>query len=214
MADKDTQSKEIWVKKFDDESGSEFAESLIERFEEAPDRPIIINIDSYGGSVDALIVMLDAIDSIRTMSPKNRISIITHATGKAMSAGAILLAHGDVRLASPNTRIMLHQISGGMWGSAQDMKIEHEEMMRLNKRLLTILADNCKIKGGAEELEKTLQRDLYLTPTQAKEFGLIDIVGSPRLIEVVNYELAVLNGGDNKNEKPKGKNKLPSKERS
>ena len=94
------------------------------------------------------------------------------------------------------------------------MKIEHDEMSRLNKQLLTILAEDCKLKDGAEGLESLLQRDKYLTPSEAKEFGLIDIVGTPRLIEVQNYELAVLNGGDGKSEKPRRKNKVSTKETS
>ncbi len=87
---------EIWVIEFTAESAQEFREKLLEQSKDNPNRPIIVYIDSYGGQVDALAKMISTMDEIPN-------PIITACVGKAMSCGAILLSHGDIRFCDPHS---------------------------------------------------------------------------------------------------------------
>lgn len=213
-------SKEIWVVDFSTEAAIKFQEDLFSRVEENPNKPIIINISSLGGDTDGLSMMLDFMDTARSLANQETFGIITVCSGRAMSAGAILLSHGDIRLATPNSRIMVHQILGGTWGPVQDINIEHAEINRINQSLLTILYENCKFKGSMMAFLKHLDRDKYLTPAEAKEIGLIDLIGYPRVVEYKVYDMLVANGEDPKvvlgenNGKIGRTNKSPAKKKS
>jgi ATP-dependent Clp protease protease subunit len=185
--------KEVWITDITEESAVLFHERLMQEFEKDPYKPIIININSYGGEVDALFSMLDTMDSIRSMAPEE-FKFITVTTGKAQSAGAALLSYGDVRMCTPNARIMIHQVIGGNWGSQPSNEVEHEEMTRMNARLLQILRSRCKLKMSIDDFKQKLSHNLYLTPEKAKQFGIIDIIGYPKLIEQTVYEVRVVNG--------------------
>jgi ATP-dependent Clp protease, protease subunit len=182
-----------WVNEFTEESAIKFHERLSQQFEENPYRPIIIHINSYGGEVDALFSMLDTMDSIRAMAPP-QFKFLTVAMGKAQSAGAALLSYGDYRFATPHSRIMLHQVVGGSWGSHPDNEVEFSETNRMNTHLLRILKRRCKFQMSISELKKMLSHNVYLTPEEARKLGLIDIVGYPKLVEKVLYDVRVVNG--------------------
>lgn len=199
-------SNSIWVKEFNTDAVFTFDEQVNQKFKENPRRPILININSPGGEVDGLFSMMDIMDSIRSQADENFFYFITHAVGKAYSAAAVLLSHGTVRFASPRARIMFHQVNGGIWGPKPDLDIEYKEICKINEDLLKAVQENCKYKKSLQELEALLARDTYFSAKQAQEFGIIDVVGSPKLLEHRVYELGVTNPGPEKPE-PKKKRK-------
>lgn len=190
-----------WVYDITEESAIRFHERLMRQFEDSPYRPIIIHINSYGGEVDALFSMLDTMDAIRAMAPPE-FKFLTVTMGKAQSAGAALLSYGDYRFATPHSRIMIHQVVGGYWGAHPANEVEYAETSRMNSRLLQLLKKRCKLNMSASDFKKLLSHNLYLTPQKAKEFGLIDIIGYPKLVEQTVYDVSVVNG-----EAPEGSGK-------
>ena len=178
-------SNEIWVTKFDEEHAQKFRNSVMEASKLDPQRPVVIYIDSYGGYVDALAKMIETIDEIPN-------PVVTACMGKAMSCGAILLSHGDVRFLGKNSRIMIHEISSGTIGNVQDMKDDVKETVRLNEQFMGILAKNCGFKNY-DELRSVLKqqdgRDLYLTEQDALKFGIVDAIGTPRIAGRMMYEV-------------------------
>lgn len=215
MLKKSGHSEEIWVNQFDEDSALDFRESVLEASRGDPMKPIIIHIDSYGGSVDALSTMIETMDEVSN-------PFITVAVGKAMSCGAILLSHGDVRLCGKHSRIMIHEVSGGSKGDVHDVGADAEEMKRLNKHFMGLLAKNCKIKGGYETFRKMIKdqdgRDNYMTAEQAVKFGIVDAIGLPRVDRIVTYQVNVagekpkLVAAKEKTEKPKTKPKSKKSE--
>jgi ATP-dependent Clp protease protease subunit len=111
--------------------------------------------------------------------------------GKAMSAGAILLSHGDYRFVAPFARVMIHEVSGGVAGNINDVTSDAAEMARLNNKFMELFAKNCEIKGGMKGLKKLFKegRDLYLTAEQAVELGVADSIGVPRLTRISQWVL-------------------------
>lgn len=204
-------SETAWVSDITEASAIAFHDSLMKQFDDDPFKPIVIHIDSYGGEVDALFSMLDTMDSIRSMAPPE-FKIFTVAKGKACSAGAVLLSYGDYRFAVPRTRIMIHQVVGGVWGSHPANEVEFKEVSRMNNELLTILKKRCKLKKSLKEFKEMLSHNLYFTPEQAKEFGLIDIIGYPKVVEQKMYEIRVINGEPPPKEAPRAKVSIRSKD--
>lgn len=185
-----------WICEINEQTAVAFHDSMMERFEEDPYKPVVLHINSYGGEVDALFSMLDTLDTIRDMAPPE-FKIFTVTKGKACSAGAVLLSYGDYRFATPNSRIMIHQVVTGTvdgWKSHPDNEVEFEETARLNTHLLKILKQQCKSKLTMKEFKTLLNKNLYFTPEKAKAFGLIDIIGYPKVIEQKIYEVRVVNG--------------------
>ena len=192
---KKSETEEVWITDFEQDSLIAFEEHVFEKFYKNPKKPIILKINSPGGSVDSAMGMLDVMDAVRSIADSNYFYFVTVALGRAMSAGALVLSHGDYRFCSPNARIMLHQANKFFFGGSKpEVEVEFNEFKRLNDIVLTTLAKNCNIKGGTKALSGKLARDLYLNPTQAREFGIIDVVGYPKLNEVTAYELTVMNG--------------------
>jgi ATP-dependent Clp protease protease subunit len=134
---------------------------------EDPDKDINIYINSPGGSVSAGLAVYDTMQYIRP-------DISTICIGMAASMAAVLLAGGTKgkRTALPNSRIMIHQPWGGVQGTATDISIQAEEILKMKKRINEIIAQNC---GRAVELvEKDTERDYYMSSEEAKAYGLID----------------------------------------
>lgn len=134
-----------------------------------PEKEINLYINSPGGSVTAGLAIYDTMRYIS--SP-----VSTVCLGMAASMGAFLLAGGEkgMRYALPNAQIMIHQPSGGFRGQATDMEIHVKEILRLKEQLNSILAANT-----GQPMEKVLaatERDNFLTPAEALEFGIIDRV--------------------------------------
>jgi ATP-dependent Clp protease protease subunit len=173
----------IWVNKFSEEAARAFTKQLQYQSKRDPNAPIVVYIDSPGGDVYALLTMLSAIDSVPN-------KIVTVALGKAMSAGAMLLAYGDLRYASPHASLMIHEISAGTVGHIDDINVQHKNIADLNEYIMKLFAKSCKIKGGYASLKKTLAkvRDLYLSPREAVKFGLVDRIGVPMLVRGIGVE--------------------------
>lgn len=136
---------------------------------EDPEKPVNFYINSPGGLVTAGLAIYDTMQYIKC--PVN-----TTCIGQACSMGAVLLAsgHKGQRRATPNSTIMIHQPLGGAGGQASDIEIQAREMMKVKERLARILT----LHTGKEydQLLKDMDRDYYLTASEAMEYGLIDEV--------------------------------------
>lgn len=136
---------------------------------EDPDKDINLYINSPGGSVSSGLAIYDTMQYIRP-------DVSTICIGMAASMGAVLLAGGakGKRAALPNSRIMIHQPWGGVQGTASDISIQAEEILKTKKRLNEILAHHTG--KPMEVIEKDTDRDRYLAAEEAKAYGLIDTV--------------------------------------
>ena len=140
---------------------------------ENPKKEISMYINSPGGSVTA---GLSIYDTMQYISP----AISTLAVGQAASMGSLLLAAGEegMRFALPNSRIMLHQPSGGFQGQATDISIHAKEIIQTNNRLNKIYAKHTG--QTVKRVENALDRDNFMTPEEAKSWGLIDTIVAKR----------------------------------
>ena len=136
---------------------------------EDPNKDIHLYINSPGGSVSAGLAIYDTMNYIKC-------DVSTICMGMAASMGAFLLASGTKgkRFALPNAEIMIHQPLGGFQGQATDVDIHAREMLRIKERLNTMLAENTG--KSYDEVVRATERDNFLTPEQALEFGIIDRV--------------------------------------
>ncbi len=136
---------------------------------EDPDKDINVYINSPGGSVSSGLAIYDTIQYIRP-------DVATICIGMAASMGAVLLAGGTKgkRSTLPNSRIMIHQPWGGVQGTASDISIQAEEILRTKKRLNEILANHCN--QPITTIERDTDRDRYMSSEEAKTYGLIDNV--------------------------------------
>ena len=177
--------KEIWVTKFDEEHAQKFRQQVMDAAAGDPSRPIVIYIDSYGGYVDALAKMIETLDEIPN-------PIVTCCMGKAMSCGAMLLSHGDVRFLGKHSRVMVHEVSSGTIGNVQDMKDDVKETVRLNEYFMGLLAKNCGF-ANYEELRAVIKeqdgRERYLVGNEALAFGIVDAIGLPKVSGRMGYEV-------------------------
>ena len=140
---------------------------------ENPKKEISMYINSPGGIVTSGLSIYDTMQYIRP-------SISTLCIGQAASMGSLLLAagHPGKRFSLPNSRIMLHQPSGGFQGQASDIALHAEEILNLKKRLNAIYVKHCKQKLSKVEL--ALDRDNFLTAEGAKDWGIIDEIVDSR----------------------------------
>jgi ATP-dependent Clp protease protease subunit len=124
-------------------------------------------LNSPGGSVTAGLAIYDTMQFVQC-------PVATYCIGQAASMGAVLLAAGTKgkRHALPNSRIMIHQPWGGVGGTAIDIAIQADEILRLKKTLSQILGKHCG--RDAEKVEKESDRDFFMGAKEAKEYGLID----------------------------------------
>ncbi|MAH02916.1 MAG: ATP-dependent Clp endopeptidase, proteolytic subunit ClpP [Candidatus Pelagibacter sp.] len=136
---------------------------------EDPKKEIFFYINSPGGLVNAGFGVYDTMQYIKP-------SVSTLCIGQASSMGSFLLAAGEngKRFSLPNSRIMVHQPSAGFQGQATDIEIHANEIMLLKKRLNEIYSKHTG--RTVEEIKNALERDKFMTPQEAKEFGLIDKV--------------------------------------
>lgn len=134
---------------------------------EDPDKDINLYVNSPGGSVSAGLAIYDTMQYIRA-------DVATICIGMAASMGAVLLAGGakNKRTALPNSRIMIHQPWGGVQGTATDISIQAEEILKTKKRLNEILAYHTG--RTVEQVSTDTDRDKYLSAQESKDYGLID----------------------------------------
>ncbi len=131
------------------------------------DKDIFMYINSPGGDVTS---GLGIYDTMRYVKPE----IVTVCVGQAVSMGCFLLSGGTAgkRFSLPHSSIMMHMIQGGAQGSAPDLAIRHEEMMKKNELLMEILSENTG--NSLEDVKSDFERDKWMTPKEAKAFGIID----------------------------------------
>lgn len=174
--------REIWVNSFNEKSAQKFREQVLHMAERGGEQLLIpIYIDSYGGYVDSLAKMIETMDSV-----PNRFATV--ASGKAMSCGAILLAHGDVRWCGPYSRVMIHNISSTHWGDAYDQEQAAKETMRMQKQFMGLLAENCgkTYKQLKAEIKASISsKEVWLDANEALRFGVVDYVGLPTFTPII-----------------------------
>ena len=136
---------------------------------DAPTKPIYLYINSPGGVVTAALAMYDTMQFIKA-------PVGTLCMGTAASAATLILATGEAgqRVCLPNASIMLHQPSGGYQGQVTDILIHAEESLRIKRRTNEIYARHCG--RTSEDVAAALERDRYMSPTEAREWGLVDHV--------------------------------------
>jgi ATP-dependent Clp protease protease subunit len=136
-------------------------------------KDVHLYINSPGGSVTAGLAIYDTMQYLTC-------DVNTYCVGQAASMGAVLLAAGTKgkRYALPNARIMIHQPWGGVQGQASDISIQAKEILRLKDRLNAILAKHCG--RTLDEIEKSTDRDNFMSSDEAQKYGLVDHVVQSR----------------------------------
>ncbi|XP_062979095.1 ATP-dependent Clp protease proteolytic subunit, mitochondrial [Elgaria multicarinata webbii] len=136
---------------------------------ESNKKPIHMYINSPGGTVTSGLAIYDTMQYI--LNP-----ICTWCVGQAASMGSLLLAAGSpgMRHSLPNSRIMIHQPSGGARGQATDIAIQAEEILKLKKQINLLYAKHTK--QNLDVIEAAMERDRYMSPVEAQEFGILDKV--------------------------------------
>ncbi|CEG37720.1 atp-dependent clp proteolytic subunit [Plasmopara halstedii] len=140
---------------------------------ENPEKDVFLYINSPGGIVSSGLAIYDTMQYIQPQ-------VNTLCIGQAASMGSLLLAGGapGCRSALPNARIMIHQPSGGAHGMASDIAIQAEEIIKLRARLNGLYASHTGKQ--IKVIEQAMDRDLFMDPREAKEFGIIDSIISSR----------------------------------
>jgi ATP-dependent Clp protease protease subunit len=153
----------------DDQIANLIVAQLLHLESEDPDKDISIYINSPGGSVYAGLAIYDTMQFVKPQ-------IQTICVGIAMSMGALLLAGGSKgkRMALPNAKILIHQVSGGFQGQGTDIEIQAREVISLKRRLEEIIAHHSG--QPMEKISKDMERDYFMDPEEAKEYGIIDNV--------------------------------------
>jgi ATP-dependent Clp protease, protease subunit len=140
---------------------------------ENPDKDISLYINSPGGSVTAGMSIYDTMQFVKP-------DVSTLCIGQAASMGAFLLAAGakDKRFSLPNSRVMIHQPSGGFQGQSSDIQIQAKEIMYLREKLNAILASHTG--RSAEEIDRDTERDNFMSADESVKYGMIDKVIAKR----------------------------------
>lgn len=156
-----------------DETANIVVAQLIYLESKDPEKDIYLYINSPGGSVSAGLAIYDTINYIRC-------DVVTTCIGRAASMGAFLLSSGTKgkRFALANSEIMIHQPLGGAQGQAVDIEIQAKHILDIKKKLNKILSE--QTGQTLETIEKDTDRDNYMTPDQALEYGLIDKIFTKR----------------------------------
>lgn len=153
----------------DDQVANQIIAFMLYLDSEDPGKDIYLYINSPGGMVTSGMAIYDTMQHIKS-------DVVTICVGLAASMGSFLLAAGTKgkRMALPNSRIMLHQPSGGARGQATDIEIEAREILRIRHQLNNIYAD--RTGQPLEKIEKDMDRDFFMSAAEASEYGLIDRV--------------------------------------
>jgi ATP-dependent Clp protease, protease subunit len=140
---------------------------------EDPDKDISLYINSPGGSSYAGMAIYDAMQFVKA-------DVQTYAIGMAMSAGAMILCGGapGKRYVLPNAKIMIHQGSGGFRGTPADIQIAAKEILEMTERMAEIIARHSG--KPVEQVRRDIDRDRFMAPEEAVDYGLVDEILSPR----------------------------------
>ena len=153
----------------DDQVANLVVAQMIHLESEDPDKDINIYINSPGGSVYSGLAIYDTMQFIKP-------DVQTICVGIAMSMGSLLLAGGakGKRMSLPNSRILIHQVSGGFQGQGTDIEIQAREVIGLKRRLEEIYTQHTG--KTQEEISRDMERDFFLSPEEAVQYGIIDSV--------------------------------------
>ena len=158
----------------DDQIANLVIAQLIHLESEDPDKDIHMYINSPGGSVYAGLAIYDTMQYVKA-------DINTTCVGIAMSMGSLLLAGGSKgkRTALPNSKILIHQVSGGFQGQGTDIEIQAREVISLKRRLEEIYAAHTG--KDIDQISHDMERDFFMNPEEAKDYGIIDNVIAHRI---------------------------------
>jgi ATP-dependent Clp protease protease subunit len=153
----------------DDQIANLIVAQLLHLEAEDPDKDVVMYINSPGGSVYAGLAIYDTMQYIKP-------AVQAICIGIAMSMGALLLAGGTKgkRMALPNAKILIHQVSGGFQGQATDIEIQARETIALKRRMEEIIAEHTG--QPLDRVSKDMERDYFMSPQEAQEYGIIDNV--------------------------------------
>jgi ATP-dependent Clp protease, protease subunit len=153
----------------DDQIANLIVAQMLHLESDDPDKDISLYINSPGGSVYAGMAIYDTMQFIKP-------DVQTICVGIAMSMGALLLAGGanGKRFALPNSKIMIHQVSGGFSGQASDIEIHAREALKVRRRLDEILSQHTG--QPLEKVQRDTERDYFMSSEEAREYGLVDRV--------------------------------------
>jgi ATP-dependent Clp protease protease subunit len=153
----------------DDQIANLIIAQLLHLESDDPDKDIYLYVNSPGGSVYAGLAIYDTIQFIKP-------DVQTICVGIAMSIASLLLAAGakEKRMALPNSRILIHQLSGEFEGQGTDIEIQAREVIGLKRRLEEIYSEHTG--KGVEEVSHDMERDFFMGPQEAKDYGIIDTV--------------------------------------
>lgn len=174
----------IWLgSEVRDDNANEICAKILLLAAEDSEKDIYLYVNSPGGSITAGMAIYDTMQFVKP-------PVATLCIGQAASMGSLLLCAGakDMRFALPNARIMVHQPSGGFSGQASDIERHAEDIIKMKRRLNETYV---KHTGQSYEMiEKTLDRDYFMTADQARDFGIIDkVLESRDEVDVAALEL-------------------------
>ena len=171
----------------DDGSASLVVAQLLFLEADNPKKEVAMYINSPGGVVTAGLSIYDTMQFIR---PK----VTTMCVGQAASMGSLLLCAGEkgMRFTLPNSRIMVHQPSGGFQGQASDVQRHAEDILKVKRRLNEIYVEHTG--QSYEVIERTLDRDHFMSAEEAKAFGLVDEVTTKRTVETEEPKAELISG--------------------
>jgi len=157
----------------DDQIANLIVAQLLHLESEDPEKDVSIYVNSPGGSVYAGLAIYDTMQFVKP-------DVQTICVGIAMSMGSLLLSGGakGKRMSLPNSRILIHQVSGGFQGQGTDIEIQAREVIGLKRRLEEIYAHHTG--KSQEEISRDMERDFFLSPEEARDYGIIDSVISNR----------------------------------
>jgi ATP-dependent Clp protease protease subunit len=153
----------------DDQIANLVVAQLLFLAQEDPEKEIQLYINSPGGVVDAGLAIYDTMQLIHP-------DVATTCVGMAASMGAVLLAGGakGKRYALPNSRVLLHQASGGFQGFAADIDVQAREILRLQARMTELIASDTRQTPA--RIERDLNRDFWMSAREAADYGVVDLV--------------------------------------
>ncbi len=158
----------------DDQIANLIIAQLIHLESEDPDKDIFMYVNSPGGSVYAGLSIYDTMQYVKP-------DVSTICVGIAMSMGSLILAGGakGKRTALPNSKILIHQVSGGFQGQGTDIEIQAREVISLKRRLEEIYAHHTG--KPIDDISRDMERDFFMTPQEGKDYGIIDNVIAHRV---------------------------------
>lgn len=164
----------LLTSQIDDDLSSMIVAQLL-HLEADNNQDIFIYINSPGGSITAALAIYDVMQFIRSR-------VVTICFGQACSAASLLLCAGEKRMITNHARVLIHQPIGGSKGQAEDLRIYVQEIMRMKKMLIDIYAMHTKM--SSDEIERLIDRDYIMEPSEAIQKGIVDELVQNRRLKI------------------------------